>query len=65
MPTPFYFKKNTMANQKKEIKKTIKVKALMELPRVGLAYSQNDVFELDAELAKVLILDGLVEKCGK
>lgn len=54
-----------MANQKKEIKKTIKVKALMELPRVGLAYSQNDVFELDAELAKVLILDGLVEKCGK
>jgi hypothetical protein len=54
-----------MANQKKEIKKTITVRALMELPRVGLAYSKSDVFELDAELAKVLILDGLVEKCGK
>jgi|TARA_R110000803_G_scaffold27391_1_gene64077 hypothetical protein len=65
MPTPFYLKKNTMANQKKEIKKTITVRALMELPRVGLAYSKSDVFELDAELAKVLINDGLVEKCGK
>ena len=52
-----------MTNQKK--KTTIKVKALMELPRVGLAYSTGDIFELDAELAKVLINDGLVEKCGK
>jgi len=59
-----------MANNKKQIKTTIKkttitVKALMELPRVGLAYSTGDVFELNAELANDLIKDGLLEKCGK
>lgn len=59
-----------MANQKKEIntsakKNTITVKALMELPRVGLAYSTGDIFELKADLANDLIKDGLVEKCGK
>lgn len=51
--------------EKKAKKTTIKVKALVPLARVGLAYSEGNEFELDSKVAKELIQDGLVEKCGK
>jgi hypothetical protein len=48
-----------------KVKKTIKVKALTSLVKIGYAYQEGDVFELKTQLANEFIQDGYVEKCGK
>lgn len=43
-------------------KTTIKVKAEDNLARIGLAYFDGDIFEIDAKIAKELIEQGLVSR---
>lgn len=54
-----------MAKKKAETKNTIKVRALMQLMRLGYGYAEGAEFEIDAALAKEWVKDGYVEECGK
>lgn len=56
-------KKKTTETPK--VKGKVKIKALLPLVRVGLAYSEGNIFEIEAKVADQLIEDGLAELCGK
>lgn len=54
-----------MAKKETKASKSVKVRALMELPRIGYSYSEGDEFELPKAKADELVKDGYVELCGK